>query len=38
MMSDGHSMSNGNSFAGEGTERECPMIRRLLSPVEVRSP
>lgn len=30
-------MSNGNSFAGEGTERECRLIARLLSPAEART-
>lgn len=29
--------SNGNSFSrGEGTERECPLIRRLLQAAETR--
>lgn len=28
--------SNGNSFTtpGEGTERECPLIHRILAPVK----
>jgi len=33
----GMTYSNGNSFSrGEGTERECPLIRRLLGAAEQR--
>jgi hypothetical protein len=35
MHSNGHTMSNGQSFSGDGTEVECRLIHRILSPVEV---
>ena len=35
-LANGNSHSNGNSFAGEGTEQECPFIRRILAVAEDR--
>jgi hypothetical protein len=37
MMSNGNSFSNGQSMGtGKTTERECPLIERLLSPAGKR--
>ncbi len=27
-------MSNGNSFSGEGSERECPLWDRIMAPIQ----
>ena len=35
-LSNGNSFSEGNPYGGEGTERECPFIARLLRPCEDR--